>query len=275
MNYDKIEYEIKPVSKFSWGLGELWKYRELLYFFVWRDLKIKYKQTFLGVLWVVLQPLMLMLIFTFVLGARLENSIGKIGYPVFFMSGFILWNFFSSGLTNAGNGMVSNAGIIKKIYFPRLIIPVSSVLSATIDLFVGFLLYIIILIFYKPDFNVFNFIYLPLSIILTFSASLGLGIIISSLNIKYRDFRYLLPFLIQFLLFVSPVIYVLSFDSVYLNFLVSLNPMYAPIELFRSHLANYQPDIYLISISVFVNLVFCFFGIFYFRKTESYFADLA
>lgn len=275
MTSEKIEYEIKPSQKFTWGIKELWGYKELIYFFIWRDVKIKYKQTLLGVLWVVLQPLLLLCVFSLVLGSRLKSSIGNIEYPVFFMSGILIWNFFSTGVTSAGNSIVSNSSIIKKIYFPRLIIPVSSVLGSFIDFIIGLTLYFSILVFTNPEINYFNLIYLPVSCILIISASFGIGVTVCSLTIKYRDFRYLMPFIVQFMMFVSPVIYTLKFDSNFLNYLISVNPIYAPIELFRAHLNGYEINHSLITISVVSNLFICVFGLIIFRKTERYFADLA
>ena len=270
-----MEYEIKPSEKLRLGFNELVKYRELLYFFVWRDLKVKYKQTFLGVLWVVLQPLVLMAVFTIFLGDKLKSDLGKVDYPIFILSGFLCWNIFSSAINNAGNSMVANAGIIKKIYFPRLIIPVSSVLGSFVDFFIGLFFYVGALLFFKPELEALKLLFVPVSLILVFFAALGLGTLISALSVKYRDFRYLLPFFVQALLFVSPVLWTQNKHSETIQIIFSFNPMYAPLELFRAHLSGYEINLTLILISLSSNLMLFFCGIFIFRKTERYFADLA
>jgi lipopolysaccharide transport system permease protein len=220
-----MEYEIKPHNKFSFGLKELWHYRELFYMFTWRDVKVKYKQTFLGVAWAMFQPIIMTLLFTMSFGNIIsEKSNLDIPYPVFALSGFIIWNIFSSGLSSSGNSMVNNASIIKKIYFPRLIIPFSSVL----------------------------------------------------VSLKYRDFRYILPFFIQALLFATPVIYPVKISgNALFQFILQLNPMYAPISLFRHSFIDAPIDMNGILISLMTGIILFFAGIYYFKKTEAYFADLA
>ncbi len=273
-----MEYEIKPKNKLTLGIGELWQYRELFYFFTWRDIKVKYKQTVLGFAWAVIQPLAMTLLLSVSLG-KIITSAGEltIPYPLFAMSGLIIWNIFSSGLSNAGNSMVSNANIIKKIYFPRLIIPISSVLVSFFDFIMAFFIFIGMLFYYHTSVVIGQFLlFLPLSILITCVATFGLGSLLAALNIKYRDFRYIIPFMIQALLFITPVIYPVSIlGNATLRFIFALNPMYAPIELFRHAIIQKPLDSNLISISLFSSLFFFIVGLFYFRKTESYFADLA
>ncbi|MFO0358537.1 MAG: ABC transporter permease [Sphingobacteriaceae bacterium] len=274
---DNIEFEIKPQSKFSLGLKELWDYRELFYFFTWRDVKVKYKQTVLGVLWAVFQPVIMTALFTLGFGNMIATQTQlSIPYPVFALSGFLLWNVFSSGLSNAGNSMVSNANIIKKIYFPRLIIPISSILVSLIDFVMAFIVFIPVMLFYETS-MVWQAIYLiPLSILLTILAAFGLGVFLSALNVKYRDFRYILPFFIQALLFATPIIYPITITgSGPFNWLLRLNPMYAPIEFFRSSFNGFNLVTTDVLPSIATSFVLLVFGVFYFRKTESYFADLA
>lgn len=274
---DNIEFEIKPQSKFSLGLKELWDYRELFYFFTWRDVKVKYKQTVLGVLWAVFQPVIMTALFTLGFGNMIATQTQlSIPYPVFALSGFLLWNVFSSGLSNAGNSMVSNANIIKKIYFPRLIIPISSILVSLIDFVMAFIVFIPVMMFYETS-MVWQAIYLiPLSILLTILAAFGLGVFLSALNVKYRDFRYILPFFIQALLFATPIIYPITITgSGPFNWLLRLNPMYAPIEFFRSSFNGFNLVTTDVLPSIATSFVLLVFGVFYFRKTESYFADLA
>ncbi len=274
---DKIEFEIKPQSNFSLGLKELWEYRELFYFFAWRDIKVKYKQTVLGILWAVFQPILMTALFTLAFGSMIRsNTQMQIPYPVFALSGFILWNIFSSGLSNAGNSLVNNSNIIKKIYFPRLIIPISSVLVSLIDFLMAFLVFVPVLYYFGCSFNLMAIVCVPLSALLAVLASFGLGTFLSAINVKYRDFRYILPFFIQAMLFITPVIYPISVSSNSIfQSILKLNPMNAPIELFRYSIGAgvLEPQSLLMSIGVSVLLFLI--GIIYFRKTEMYFADLA
>jgi lipopolysaccharide transport system permease protein len=272
-----MEYEIKPQTKLSLGLKELWEYRELFYFFTLRDIKVKYKQTVLGFLWAVLQPLVMALLFSFFLGKAISNYTElPLPYDVFALSGLVLWGIFSSGINNAGNSMVSNANIIKKIYFPRLIIPISSVLVGLFDFLMAFVVFIIYCLFHNISFSLSALWCFPLAVILACMATFGSGTLLAALNVKYRDFRYIIPFLIQFLLFVTPVIYPTTItDNKYLKILLSLNPMSAPLDIFRagitSSVINWEADLVSIASSVIIFIL----GLLYFKKTEAYFADLA
>ena len=272
-----MEFEIKPNRNLNLGLKELWEYRELFYFFTWRDIKVKYKQTVLGFLWAILQPLVMTALFTFGFG-RLISANSDLGmpYPLFALCGFIVWNIFSTGLANAGNSMVTNANIIKKIYFPRLIIPISSVLVALFDFVMAFIVFIPLAIYYDAEISWRAALYIPLSLFLTCIATFGLGTLLAALNIKYRDFRYVIPFFIQALLFATPVIYPIRIaNSSILQYILMLNPMTAPIELFRSSFNNHPVDLTAVAISAGVSITILLFGLFYFRKTEAFFADLA
>ncbi len=270
------EYIVDAGKRKFFDWFELWNYRELFYFFTWRDIKIKYKQTALGFLWAILQPFLLMLIFTFFFARALKVPSQELPYPVFVFSGLLLWNLFSSGLTNSANSMLSNAQIIKKIYFPRLIIPVSSVLVALFDFFMAFILFIPILIYYQQPVSLNALLYWPLAIVVGVIATAGPGCMLAALNLKYRDFRYVIPFVVQVLFFVSPVIYpvtLLKYPA--LQYLLVCSPMFAAIELFRHPLTNLSLDPILLSISLFTGLVFLVGGLSYFRRTEDYFADFA
>jgi lipopolysaccharide transport system permease protein len=272
-----MEYEIKPQNKLSLGLKELWKYRELFYMFTWRDVKVKYKQTFLGVTWALFQPVVMTVLFTLSFGKIISANSGLgMPYPLFALSGFIVWNIFSSGLSNAGNSMVSNANIIKKIYFPRLIIPVSSILVSLIDFVMAFVVFIPVLYYFGGGFTLRALVLIPLSLFLTCMSTFGLGTLLAAANVKYRDFRYILPFFIQALLFATPVIYPIQISSNALfRLLMSLNPMSAPIELFRYSFNQSEINFEYLLISMGVSFLLFFTGIYYFRKTEAYFADLA
>ncbi len=277
-----MEYFIRPQGKFSLNLKELWQYRELFYFFTWRDIKVKYKQTFLGFLWAILQPLLMMTVFVVFFSRALKVPTDNIPAPIFYFSGLLLWNLFSSGLSSSANSMVTNADIIKKVYFPRLIIPYSGVLTALFDFLMALLLFIGLIIFYKltvPTINIsYNILlFLPISLVLTIITTIGLGCTLAALNVKYRDFRYVIPFTIQFLLFVTPVIYPVSiFQNIpYLKYILAINPMTGAVILGRSAFMPTPPDWSVIGISIFSAILLFFIGLYVFRKMEAYFADIA
>ena len=268
--------EIKPKSNLKGYLHELAHYRELFFFFTWRDVKIKYKQTVLGFLWAILQPLLMMLIFTLFFGRVLNDSSQTLPYSIFVFSGLLIWNIFSSGLTGAANSMVNNATIIKKIYFPRLIIPVSSTLVSLFDFIMAFTLFIAMLIYYQQPLAWSAMWAWPAAIIVSLVGTLGLGCWLAALNVKYRDFRYVIPFLVQVLFFLTPVIYPVSLLKYpFLQYFLVLSPMYAAIELFRFPLTQTFPEQLPVVISLTSGITLLFIGIFYFRTSEDFFADLA
>jgi lipopolysaccharide transport system permease protein len=271
------EYIIERQHKFSLGLKELVRYRELFYFFTWRDIKVKYKQAALGFLWAILQPLLMMLIFTLIFSKGLKVSSEGIPYPIFALSGLIIWNIFSTGLLNSANSMVTNANIIKKIYFPRLIIPMSSILTSLFDFCFALIVYIGVIIWYQHDTDWLRVLYcLPVSIFLTVLTTFGLGTFLAALNVKYRDFQYVIPFMIQFLLFVNPVLYSSKiFQEGVLGTIMRLNPLANAINLSRSAFTGNPIDWIGVLYSFGVALMIFFIGIYTFRKTEAYFADLA
>lgn len=273
---ESVEYVIESSGRKLFNWIELWRYKELFYFFTWRDIKIKYKQTALGLLWAVIQPLLMMTIFTLFFGRALAIPSQNLPYPVYVFSGLLIWNIFATGLTNASNSMVNNSGIIKKIYFPRLIVPVSSILVALFDFLMAFILFIPILLFYKQPISLNAIVFWPLAIFFSAVAALGLGCWLAALNVKYRDFRYVIPFLIQVLFFLTPIIYPISLLKYpALQYLLSASPMYIAIELFRLPLTAVMPNILFLSISLLSNISLLFIGIIYFRKTEDFFADFA
>jgi lipopolysaccharide transport system permease protein len=261
-------------SFFNWK--ELWRYRELFYFFAWRDIKIKYKQTLLGFLWAILQPLMMMVIFTLFFGRVLNVPSQNLPYPVFVFSGLLLWNMFSIGLTSSANSMVNNATIIKKIYFPRLIVPASSILVTLFDFLMAFVLFIPILIFYKQPLSWSALWCWPLAMAISVVATFGPGCWLAALNVKYRDFRYVIPFLIQILFFLTPIIYPVSMlKNPILQYVLVLSPMYAAVELFRLPLTDADVNSTFLLISLGASIFFLFAGVFYFKMTEDFFADFA
>jgi len=272
-----MEYEIKPKAKLSLGLAELWEFRELFYFFTWRDIKVKYKQAVLGIFWAILQPLFMTLIFSFLLGNAISSqSAIPIPYPIFALSGMLLWGIFSGGMSNAANSMVTNANIIKKIYFPRLIIPISAVLVSCVDFFMALVIFIAALLWYHIDINYLNILLMPVAVVIAAIAAMGLGMFFAALNIKYRDVRYIIPFMVQALLFLTPVIYPVGITSnPLLQKLLQFNPMAGALELFRGIFREYVINWETVGYSSVSCIVFFVIGIIYFRKTESYFADLA
>jgi len=269
-----MEFEIRSKEGFSLNLKELWRFRELIYFFTLRDIKVKYKQTVLGALWAILQPLMLMLVFTIFFAPRFPET--PIPYPVFVYTGLMLWNIFSSGIANAGNSMVINSNIIKKIYFPRLIIPIASIAGTLADFAMTFILYIGLLFIYGQSVNVLLFaIVLIVSLVITLLTTFGLGSMLAALNVKYRDFRYVIPFMVQILLFLTPVIYpVTSIPSGIGGEILLLNPMAGAIEILRQALDGNWPSMVLIVKSLSIAVLLFVTGVIFFRRTEHYFADL-
>lgn len=273
---DEIEFVVDANRRKFFDYKELLTYKELFYFFTWRDIKIKYKQTALGFSWAILQPLLMMTIFTLFFGRALNIPSQNLPYPVFVFSGLLLWNMFSSGLTTSANSMIGNAQIIKKIYFPRLIVPVSSILVSLFDFLMAFVLFVALLIFYQQPVGISAIWCWPVAIGITIIATLGPGCLLSALNVKYRDFRYVIPFMVQVLFFLTPLIYPISMiQSPWLQYALVCSPMYAAIELFRSPLIGTIPDMTFLLVSVVSAFVFLVVGIGYFKRTEDYFADLS
>jgi lipopolysaccharide transport system permease protein len=273
---DKQTTSIQPPSGWSLGLKELWRYRELFYFFTWRDIKVKYKQTVLGIAWALLQPLAMMLLFTFIFSRTLKLDIATpVAYPVFVLSGFVIWNLFYGSVSHAGESMIHHAGIIKKIYFPRLIIPSSAILVSLFDFMMAFVVFLVVCLYYQ-GIHWSAVFYFPAALLLTITASFGLGSFLAALNVKFRDFRYALPFFLQLLFFASQIIYPLSIiQRTELKYLLALNPVNGAIELFRAPLLFTPPDYAVVLISLGMALLLTFIGLIYFRKTEAYFADIA
>jgi lipopolysaccharide transport system permease protein len=270
------EFVIEPATRLAINLKELWHYRELFYFFTWRDIKVKYRQTILGLLWVMIQPLFMMLIFTFIFGDMVQKP-DELPYPVFAFSGLLLWTFFSSSVTTAGNSMVSHAAIIKKIYFPRIIIPLSAMLASLVDLVITFLLFVVFLFFFPVSVNPIGVIvYWPAALLLSIMAAVGLGCWLSALTVKYRDFRFVIGFVMQAAFFITPIVYPATASKyAFVKYMMALNPMYAAITIFRLPMTAATPDTTLLSISIVSSCIVLLIGFGYFKKTELFFADLA
>ena len=275
------EIIIRPQSKFSFGFDELWTYRELLYFFTWKEIKVRYKQAFLGVLWTILQPLTMMIIFTLLLSRGLGLRTGTMPPPLYYFSGILIWNLFNQAVTYSAQSMVSNANIIRKIYFPRLVIPISAVLTASFDFLISIFIFIGIVMYFNILGSIdINWIGLFLGIFfaycITVVTAFSLGTFLSSFNVKYRDVRYVLPFLIQTLFFLTPVMYdTAKINSHLLRKLVELNPLHFAIENIRASLTTKTAQLPELSIFVVLIIIILYFlAIYTFRKTEAYFADI-
>ena len=271
------EMTIEPRKRFSLGLTELWRYRELFYFFTWRDVKVKYKQTTIGILWVVLQPIITVLVFSLFFGRALRVPSEGIPYPVFVFSGLLLWTFFSASVSNAGNSMLGQAAIIKKIYFPRIIVPISIILAAFLDFLVAFVVFVVTLLYFRIPIDFVKLVlFWPAALVLMLIGTLGLSCWLAALVVKYRDFRYVIPFALQLLLFLTPVIYPVSIiNHPWIKYGLALNPMSGAITLFRMPFITFQEPTGLIIISTISAILFLMGGIFYFKNTEDFFADLA
>jgi lipopolysaccharide transport system permease protein len=269
-------YEIKPSRWLAFDFRELWHFRELFLFMTWRDIKVKYKQTFLGFAWVVIQPVALMAIFTVLWLKVMKPAEMEIPYPLFAYSGLILWGLFSSGISGAGESMISNSNIIKKVYFPRIIIPSSALLTALFDFVVTLFLLVLIILYYHINFSFLRFACLfSLSTAITVGASFGTGLIVSAATIRYRDFRYVMPFFLQAFFFVSPVVYPLAlFSSGSLRFVLSMNPLAAAITLARASFTEHTVDWQVVFPGVLVTIILLIAGLILFSRNESYYSDL-
>ncbi len=255
-------------------LKELWQYRELLYFFAWRDLKVRYKQTAIGAGWAIFQPLITMIVFSIFFGGLAKMPSDNVPYPIFVYVGLLFWQFFSSALSDTSNSLISNQSIITKVYFPRLILPVSSVITKFVDFLIAAVILIGLMFYYGYTPNLLGLMILPLLLIITFMAAVGGGLFLAAINVKYRDVRYALPFFIQLLLFVTPVIYPASIAGKY-SILLAMNPMMGVIQNARAALLGTAPmNWLLLCISFFACLVLLLIGIVTFKKIERYFADI-
>jgi lipopolysaccharide transport system permease protein len=271
-----IVVHIRPRSSWQlFDLSEIWRFRELLYTFAWRNIKLRYKQTALGVIWVLFQPLISTIIFTVFFGNFAQIPSQGLPYPIFVLLGLVFWQFFSNSISQAANSFIENEALVKKVYFPRELLPLSTVATAALDFVISFVMMLCFFIYYKivptPQF----LLILPIATLITVLASSGLGLLLSSINIKYRDVRYILPFFLQLLIFVTPVIYPLTIVRPAFQYLLALNPMTGVIDSLRSTLSTGQianPEMLIIS---FVSsLVLFMIGVYYFRSTERFFADV-
>jgi len=267
---------IKPTTGLAaLNLRDLWVYRELVFFMIWRTLKVRYKQTLLGATWAIIQPLMTMIVFNFIFGNVAKVPTDNIPYPIFSYTALLPWGLFTTALNQASRSLTTNQNMVTKIYFPRLVLPISSVLAGLVDFAVAFVILIGLMIYYgvSPAWNVLWT--LPFFLLLSIITALGVALWLSAINVQYRDVNYALPFLTQFWLFITPVAYSASVISDKWKLVYSLNPMAGVVNGFRWALlgAGTGPDIAL-WISVLISLVILVSGLFYFRNMERTFADM-
>lgn len=254
---------------------DLWRYRDLFFFLVWRDILVRYKQTVVGVAWVVIRPIMTMLVFTLIFGKLAKLPSDGVPYSLMVFSGMLPWFFFSSALSESSNSMVANSNLLSKVYFPRIIVPTSAIIVCLVDFFLSFLVLVPFMFYYgiSPDWKIVT---LPLFLLLGIITALGAGLWLSALNIKYRDFRIILPFIVQIGMYVSPVGFSSNIVPGKWKLLYSLNPMVGVIDGFRWALLGgnfklYLPGLYA---SILISFIIFVIGLGYFRSTERTFADL-
>ena len=265
---------IQPTS--SWvavNLRELWVYRELLYFLIWRDMKVRYKQTALGVAWAIMQPLFTMVVFTLFFGWLARVPSDNIPYPIFAYAGLLPWTFFANAITTSSNSLVGSANLITRVYFPRMIIPVAAIGAGLVDFGIAFTMLIPLMVYYQisPTWSLLLF---PVFALLTTLLALGMGMWLSALNVRYRDVRFVLPFLIQLWMFLSPVIYPMSFLPEKVRRVVAFNPMSGIIEGFRSSLFGLPFNWRMLALSAALTIALLIYSSYYFRRMEKSFADI-
>jgi lipopolysaccharide transport system permease protein len=288
MNIEIIQPEVSPAKPripqvmriqankgwVSLKLRELWDYRELFYFLVWRDVKVRYKQTVLGTAWAIIQPLFTVLIFSLFFGRLAKVPSDGIPYPLFSITALVPWTFFSFGLNQSSNSLVGSANLITKVYFPRLAVPIASVLAGTVDFLLAFCVLLVMMFHYRV-FPTRNVVFLPLLFLLTLTASLGVGLWLSALNVKFRDVRMVLPFLVQIWMFATPIAYPSSLLHEPWRTVYGLNPMVGVVEGFRWALLGVKsPPGPMVVVSGAISILLLLGGLIYFRRMEKTFADL-
>jgi lipopolysaccharide transport system permease protein len=272
---EQFDLIIEPRQSIHHFWRELWKYRELFYFLSWRDVLVQYKQTVVGILWSVLRPLLTILVFTFVFGRLARLPAEGIPYPLLVFCGMLPWHFFAGSLSESSNSLVGNANLISKIYFPRLIVPVSTLLAGLVDFLISFVILFGLLGWYGlwPD---WHWLALPFFLLLACAAALGAGLWFAAWNVKYRDFRYIIPFVVQFGLYISPVGFSSTIIPVKWRQVYAINPMVGAIDGFRWAFSGGRTvmNLQTILISTAVSLILLSSGLIYFRKMEREFADI-
>ena len=255
------------------GLKDLWAYRELFYFLTWRDVKVRYKQTLLGVAWAVLQPVFTMIVFTLFFGRFAGIPSDNIPYPLFAFAGLLPWTFFSNAVSASSNSLVGNANLITKVYFPRIVIPGAAVAAALVDFAVAFVILVALMIYYGVAIS-WNIALLPALVLLTTLLALGVGLCTSALNVQYRDIRYALPFMMQLWMFVSPIIYPTSIIPEKYRWALALNPLSGIITGYRASLFGQPFDWPALAVASVVTLAFLLCSAYSFWRMENKFADI-
>ena len=254
-------------------LRDLWQYRDLLYILTMRDIRVRYKQTALGALWAIIQPLFTMLIFTIFFGKLAGMPSDNIPYPLFAYAGLLPWTFFSNAVTNSGNSLIGNSNLITKVYFPRMIIPAASVGAGLLDFVIAFGLLVVLMFYYGVGLSV-NVLMLPILVILTALLAIGVGMWMSALNVKYRDIRYALPFAIQLGMFVTPIIYPVSLVPERWRWLLFLNPLAGQIEAYRAAFFGKPFDWFALAVSAILTAAILIYATITFKRMEKSFADI-
>lgn len=265
---------IKPKKRIrSLDFQEILRYRELFLTFAWRDIRVRYKQTIIGGAWAIVQPLLTMVVFSFFFGKIAQIPSDGVPYPIFSYSGLLLWIFFSNSISNASTSLVGNRALVSKVYFPRAIIPISSTIVMFLDYLIASIVMLLLMVYYRIPFT-FSLLLVPLLLLMTWVLANGIGLLLAAINVKYRDVRFALPFFIQLLIFITPVIYPVSVSGKY-RWVIALNPMSGLIEAHRAALLGHQAINYplLIPSVIFTILIFII-GALYFKNVERFFADI-
>ena len=276
-SFDSPEMKITVIAATSgWQLidfRELWQYHELLYFLIWRDVKVRYKQTVLGAAWAILQPLFGMIVFTGIFSRLAGIKSDGVPYAAFVFTGLVPWTFFANGVTAAGQSLISQQQLLTKVYFPRLMVPASAFGAPMLDMLIAFVVLAVVMAatHVVPTWAAF---YLPGLILLTTLAGLGVGLILAALTVSYRDFRFVIPFMIQAWMYISPVVYPVSLFPARYRWLLAINPMAGLIDTYRAVLLGTPLHSGLLAMSSLSSVVLFIFGLFYFRKVERRFADV-
>jgi len=265
--------EANKSGKYYWR--DLWTYRELFIFLAWRDILVRYKQTIIGVAWSILRPVITMIVLTVIFGKLAGLPSENIPYPILVYSALLPWNFFANSFSEGSNSLIANSNMLSKIYFPRIIVPTSTIVVNIIDTAIAFLILFVLMIYYNY-FPTINFIFMPLFFIIALVTTLGASYFISALNVKYRDFRFVVPFIVQFGLYISPVGFASTNIPENFRLLYYINPMAGVIDGFRWSMLRTDQDLFIpgIALAILMSLVIFTIGLSYFRKTEKEFADV-
>jgi lipopolysaccharide transport system permease protein len=275
---EKPSFVIEPPRRsFSLQLAEFWRYRDLLYILIWRDVKVRYKQTALGIVWVFLQPLISLIIFSFLFGSILGVPSGELPYPLYTLAGLLPWNYFAASLNKSSGSLVINAPIITKVYFPRMLFPVAAVLAGLVDFSISFILMLGLMIYYQIGLSP-AILALPLFLLLNILCAIGFSLWLSSLNVRFRDVTYLVPFMVQIWFYLTPVIYASELLPDFIQPLLLLNPLTGIVEGFRWAIFGSQlyapPSVTMMIVTIVIMVFVLFGGILFFRRIEQSFADI-